>query len=203
MPQGQGGLLLCVQNFARFLMVIPCRWKDQPTFHKRKQGKPQQKYPSYRTLSTNTVELRVAEELWALHHEQALWLSAGDSQLGRGDSLIAVLLGVETRLIRADLGLPIAEAFTDLAEAFDTIHAPAVILGISEGAGLTGEDLVLAAQMLHGSQVRVISGEAQAAPVPLVDGMPEGRRLAPAFFVAAARAFRAAAGPEFGTRPSR
>ncbi|CAK0887525.1 unnamed protein product, partial [Prorocentrum cordatum] len=198
MPQGQGGLLLCVQNFARFLMVIPGRWKDQPTFHKRKHGKPQQQYPSYRTLSTNTVELRVTEELWALHHEHALWLSAGDCQLGRGESLIAVLLGVETRLIRADLGLPIAEAFTDLAEAFDTIHAPAVILGISEGAGLTGEDLVLAAQMLHGSQVRVVSGEAQAAPVALTDGMPEGRRLAPAFFVAAARAFRAAAGPDCG-----
>lgn len=73
-------LLLASQNRCKFVMVIPQQWKRQPTFHKLKQGKKNAlAYASYRTLSTNHVELRIAEELWAQFDEDAAWAAAGDT----------------------------------------------------------------------------------------------------------------------------
>ncbi|CAK0820418.1 unnamed protein product, partial [Prorocentrum cordatum] len=115
------------------------------------------------------------------------------AQLGGGDSLIAAAMGLEVRLIRVVLGLPLGELFTDLAEAFDTVHPPALILSLADGAGLTGEDLMPAAGMVQGSAVHVVSRAAQSHPVHLEVGMPEGRRLAPAFFFCTAQCFSKAA----------
>ncbi|CAK0906661.1 unnamed protein product [Prorocentrum cordatum] len=131
-----------------------------------------QAYSSYRTLSTNTVELRLAEELVALLRKDSIWAVAR-----------------QVRLIRADLGLPLGELFTDLAGTFDTGHPPALILSFADGAGLTREDLMLAAGMVQGSAVHVVPRAAQSHPVHLEVGMPEGRRLAPAFFVCTAQCF--------------
>ena len=121
--------------------------------------------------------------------EEMLWAAAGEEQLGRGDSLIAGVMGLDVRRIRYEQGLPLGELFTGLAEAFDTAHIASVVLAAHEDAGIVGEDLVAAASMVEGSMVKVVSTHAQARPVELGNGMPEGRRLAPAFFACSARRF--------------
>ncbi|CAK0856089.1 unnamed protein product, partial [Prorocentrum cordatum] len=165
-------LQLAVQNLSRFLMVVPQCWKCQPTFHSHSRGRPVHQYSSYRTLSANTLELRIAEEMWAAACEERLWTAAGEEQLGRGDSLVAAVMGLDVRRMRCEQGLPLGELFTDLAEAFDTAH-----------------DLVAAAGMLEGSVIKVVSPHAQARPVELGGGVPEGRRPAPALFACSARRF--------------
>ena len=182
------GLLLAIQNMCRFCRVLPRPWSEQPTYHALKPGKPAQVIRSFRTLSSEELELRLAECLWALHHEEALWQLAGPCQFGRSDPRLAVLADVETSMIRDRLGLPLGVLHEDQVDAFTTTWTP-YFLTRPEVRRLLGVEGLAMAQALLSEVVYVVVKEGmRAKPVCVRHTLPEGRRLSPAFFVAQAAA---------------
>ena len=77
----------------------------------------------------------------------------------------------------------------DLEEAFDTVWQPDIICRAHEIPNLSCEDLGLVSAMLAENQVSVRTIAFQSEAVPCHVGVPEGRKLSPAFFVAAASVF--------------
>jgi len=132
------------------------------------------------------VELRLTEELWAARCVNEVWEVAGSSQLGRNDSLLSILLDVDSSLIRESLGLPCGTLDLDLAEAFDSIAQPEIFCNLSERACLDPEDIGVLAAMIFHTRYVVVHKEKKSAPVPSTVGVPEGRTLSSATFAAAA-----------------
>ena len=170
-------------------MIVPRRWGRQPTYHQHKKGRSRRQYTSYRTISLSNVELRVCEELWAGRNIEALWIAAGPTQMGREDSSCVLFIDIETTLIREEWGLPSGTLDLDLEEAHDTASRPEVVMRLRERAGVEGEDLVLAAELLEGSSVEVHGGPWRTSPYRPTIGVPEGRVLASAFFAVSATAY--------------
>ena len=195
---GHREALLQEQDMYRRLMVIPLWLKRQPVHGKRKTGKDKQLQASYRQLALSCAQLRTAEELWATRSEEILWLAVGPTQHCRSDSLLAVLIDIDASLVRMDLGLPEAVLATDLEEAHDTAWPEQMIVSMAEVAQITGEDLVLASELLVGTSIFIATPTDRSRPVPLT-GLPEGRRLATSFFAILATAFpRRLAGRHIG-----
>ena len=180
-------LVLSIQNTIRFHMVMPRAWSISPTYHSHKPGRERRAYEGYRTLSFGSIDLRVAEGLWAERNLEQIWLMAGCTQLGGTDSLFVVLIDIDAMLTREDLGLPCGSFDVDLEEAFDTVWQPDIICPAHEIPNLSCEDLGLVGAMLAENQVSVRTVAFQSEAVPCHD--PEGRKLSPAFFVAAVSVF--------------
>jgi hypothetical protein len=178
---GHQEALLQEQDMYRRHMAIPLWIKRQPVHGKRKKGKDKQLQASFRQLALSCAQLRTAEELWATRSVEVLWQAIGPTQHCRSDSLLAVLLDIEASLIRMDLGLPEAVLATDLEEAHDTAWPEQTIVSIAEVAQITGEELVLASELLLGTTIFIATSTDRSRPVELT-GLPEGRRLATDFF---------------------
>jgi hypothetical protein len=143
---------------------------------------------SFRQLALSCPQLRLAEELWAVRAEEAVWHAVGPTQFGRGDSLLVVLVDIESSLIRMDLGLPEATLATDLEEAHDTAWPEQIVLSVGASPGVSAEEVVMADELLAGTAIVVTTHTDRSDPT-LLSGLAEGRRLASTFFAALASAF--------------
>ena len=184
MKQASGGVrffLLAHQNAMLFFHAVPSYAKCHPTYHKHKPKRTGRFFSSYRTLSLSVDELRLAEVLWALDEEEKIWQSAGGEQMGRSSCMLVTFVDLETALIRTGQGLPVGALSSDFAEAFDTAWPAATILQLHEHARIRGEKLHMASEFIKDTTVYVVKGSQRTEPVELVVGMPEGRRLSPAF----------------------
>ena len=65
---------------------------------------------------------------------------------------------------------------------------------LHEVAGLSGEMLHMAFRFIQDTQVYVVKGKQRTNAVTLDIGMPEGRRLSPAFYIALAAIARQCVG---------
>jgi len=195
--------LLAHQNFMLFLRSVPKSAKRQPTYHKHKASRPRNRFGSYRTLSLSVDELRLAEELWAFRSESAVWEAAGTEQMGRSSCLLVTYVDIETGLIRSSRGLPSGVLSSDFAEAFDTAWPAATLIQLQEAARIGGERLHMAYEFIGSTSIVVVSGACKTIPVELQIGMPEGRRLSPAFYIALASLARQCMGemPGVGLDP--
>jgi hypothetical protein len=114
--------------------------------------------------------------------------AAGPTQSCRGDSFFVVFLEIEAGLIRMELSLPDVTAYTDLAAAHDTAWPEKTTVALHDVGQIHGEELVMAHQLQHGTEVSVVDGDDRSRWVSLT-GLPEGRRNASTFFAILASAF--------------
>ena len=187
--RGYGGhrcLRKAINNLCRFFGVLPPEWSEQPTYHKRKPGKPAHRLSSYRELSLCRVELRSCEQLWGARNSDPLWQHAGPTQLGRTDRLFVVFLEVEVGRIRLELQLPDGVFYGDSASAFDTIPPENIVVRMASRVGLVGEDLAIGDELLASPSLSVVSRDRRAQPVRPEVGFPEGRGTGPALYACGA-----------------
>ena len=128
----------------------------------------------------------MAEELWALVSEAAVWEAAGCEQMGRSSCLLVTYVDIEAGIIRSSHGLPSGVLSSDFAEAFDTAWPATMLLQLHETAGISGEQLHLACEVMMGTTVVVVRDSHRTDAVKLAAEMPEVRRLSPAFYIALA-----------------
>ena len=188
MPPGTEELERVGQDLGRNYLHVPRVLKRQPVHCHHKPGRPRQLQSSYRDIAQSKAQLRITEELWAGRSEEMVMDAVGPTQFCRGDSLFVVFLEIEAGLIRAEQGLPDVTAYTDLAEAHDTAWPEQTTVALHDIGQIRGEELVMAHEMRHGTEVAVIARDDRSRWVALT-GMPEGRRNASTLFAILASIF--------------
>ena len=178
-----------LQNLVMPAGIVPRCWLDAHSDHVHKPSKAPAKFDSYRELARSFAEGRLFEELLGSRVLPALKDAAQYYQDGLGDSLVANAASLDTHLCRKAQGLPSGDIFTDKREAFDRRQRDVTLADIADNTGLHPLDLVLMAESISRSTLRVCHEQILSTTIRPNIGILQGKTLSSAqYCVPAARA---------------